>query len=94
MNIAFFHEYFPKGGAERVTLDISEYLITKGYTIFLFTREYSPEKLPQDSSFSKNVNVFILPDSTNTDSYINARFIAEKSAEKNINILEGKILIK
>lgn len=53
MNIAFFHEYFPKGGAERVTLDISEYLITKGYTIFLFTREYSPEKLPQDSSFSK-----------------------------------------
>lgn len=87
MNIAFFHEYFPKGGAERVTLDISEYLITKGYTIFLFTREYSPEKLPQDSSFSKNVNVFILPDSTNTDSYINARFIAEKSAEKNINIL-------
>lgn len=86
-HIAFFHEYFPKGGAERVTLDICEYLITKGYTIYLFTKEYYADKLPVNSSFHKDVEVFILPDSDNTNSSVNAKYIAEKTREFNIGVL-------
>lgn len=85
--ISFFHERFPLGGAERVTLDICEYLITRGYTIFLFAREYYPEKLPVDSSFHEKVKAFVLPDSKDSNSSENARFIADKAREFNIDVL-------
>lgn len=86
-NIAFFHEYFPKGGAERVTLDICEYLITRGYNIFLFTREYYADKLPVNSLFNKKAKVLVLPDTANSNSSINAKFIANTSIELNIETL-------
>ena len=85
--IAFFHERFPLGGAERVTLDLCEYLLTRGYTIFLFTREYHAEKLPVDSSFNNRVEALVLPDSSDSNSRANARFIAEKARELNIEVL-------
>lgn len=86
-NIAFFHEYFPKGGAERVTADICEYLIDKGYNIYLFTREYNENKLPSTSSFKNKANILLLPDNIDSNSNSNALFIAEKSKELNIQIL-------
>lgn len=86
-NIAFFHEYFPKGGAERVTLDICEYLIARGYNIFLFTREYYADKLPANTLFNENVKVLILPDTQNSNSSANARFIANTTKKLNIEFL-------
>ncbi len=43
--IAFIHEKFPAGGAERVTLDIVEYLHRNntGYRSFLFVSEFDEE---------------------------------------------------
>lgn len=86
-NIAFFHECFPKGGAERVTIDICEYLINKGYNTYLFTREYNENKLPSTSSFKNKANILLLPDNIDSNSNSNALFIAEKSKELNIQIL-------
>ena len=86
-NIAFFHEYFPKGGAERVTLDICEYLIARGYNIFLFTREYYADKLPVNYLFNESFKVLTLPDTANSNSSINAKFIANTSIKLNIEYL-------
>lgn len=87
MNIAFFHEYFPKGGAERVTLDISEFLMKNGFNIYLFARKYEEEKLPVDSSFKNKVKVFVLPDSKDSNSTENAEYIAKTTEDNNIEIL-------
>ena len=92
-NIAFFHEYFPKGGAERVTLDICEYLIARGYNIFLFTREYYADKLPVNYLFNESFKVLTLPDTANSNSSINAKFIANTSIKLNIEYLIIRITI-
>ncbi len=46
--IAFIHNKFPIGGAERVTIDIADCLSTCGYETIIFTGKYEPEKLPQN----------------------------------------------
>lgn len=50
MNIAFCHNAFIMGGAERITLDIVQYLSTFGekYNIFLFAPEFAKDNFPQD----------------------------------------------
>ncbi|MEG0038835.1 MAG: glycosyltransferase [Bacteroides sp.] len=37
--ILFFHEVFPAGGAERVTLDIADYVSARGYQVYVLTCE-------------------------------------------------------
>ncbi len=44
--IAFVHGEFPFGGAERVTIDIAEYLKDKNYEIFVFTTDFHEDKMP------------------------------------------------
>ena len=50
MNIAFCHNAFIMGGAERITLDIVQYLSTFGeqYKVYLFAPEFAKENFPQD----------------------------------------------
>ena len=50
MNIAFCHNSFHLGGAERITLDIIQYLSTFGgqYNLFLFAPEFSKQNFPSE----------------------------------------------
>ena len=50
MNIAFCHGAFHLGGAERITLDIIQYLSTFGgqYNLFLFAPEFSKQNFPSE----------------------------------------------
>lgn len=50
MNIAFVHDSFPLGGAERVTIDIARYLksIDKGYNIYVYCKQRMAELLRDD----------------------------------------------
>lgn len=47
--IAFVHNRFPAGGAERVTIDIARYLSAfDGYEVFVFATRFYEEMLPED----------------------------------------------
>lgn len=50
MNIAFVHDSFPSGGAERVTIDIARYLksLCKGYSVYVYCRECTSVLLSDD----------------------------------------------
>ena len=58
-NIAFIHGDFPFGGAEKVTLDISGYLASEGYRIFVFATRYMKDKMPEGHEYP--IEVIILP---------------------------------
>lgn len=45
--IAFVHGEFPCGGAEKVTLDVSEYLCSKGFRVIVLCRHFRPELMPE-----------------------------------------------
>ena len=59
--IAFVHEKFPIGGAERVTLDICEYLSghDSGYRCYVFASEFVEEVCPRH--FLENFELRIIP---------------------------------
>ncbi len=67
--IAFYHEYFPWGGAERITMDIAAYIAPHGYEVLIFTRGFHPERT--DGAHS-NIRVIALPDGDNPHSVENA----------------------
>lgn len=52
MNIAFVHDSFPSGGAERITIDISRYLrlSCSGYRIFVYCQALTEELLTDEVS--------------------------------------------
>ena len=46
--IAFVHNWFPAGGAERVTIDIAEYLnMVGGYEVYVFATHLSESMLTE-----------------------------------------------
>lgn len=47
--IAFLHGQFPCGGAEKVTLDIGEYLHNQGYKVIVLCRDFFPAIMPANS---------------------------------------------
>ena len=59
--IAFVHNTFPAGGAERITLDIARYLASfdKEYEVFAYVTRVDEEKLDALKIFidGKNVNI-------------------------------------
>ena len=63
--IAFIHSDFPTGGADRVTMDIANYLLLRpDYEFFVFTLRLYPQKmLPviDDSRF----HIHVLPSGEN-----------------------------
>lgn len=92
--IAFFHEQFPMGGAERVTYDLIKFLIKNGYNIYLFVRELNKEKITDINFFNNSVNTLILPDSDKTDTNNNTKYIIEKIKELDINVLIIQVYLK
>ena len=67
INIAFIHNRFPAGGAERITLDIAQYLIqnkntNNNYKIHVFTT--SENKLLLNNSFSEFITINTISNKT------------------------------
>ncbi|MEG1837907.1 MAG: glycosyltransferase [Bacteroidaceae bacterium] len=66
--ILFLHGEFPCGGAERVTIDIANYVVLHGYDVYVLARKVNNKECP-------NITIIELPDSKDTNSLINANFI-------------------
>ena len=84
-NIAFIHGDFPFGGAEKVTLDISGYLASEGYRIFVFATRYMKDKMPEGHEYP--IEVIILPQKDVVKSRTDAEFICRKIAELDIKVI-------
>lgn len=86
--VMFLHDTFPAGGAERVTLDIANYVKTFGYEVFVCSRLLNVSE-------NKNIQVIELPDKETLDSYINIDFLINtvKKLDINIFILVGQKLV-
>ena len=40
--VAFYHNAFPYGGGERITIDIANYIYDKGYEVYVITSNLNP----------------------------------------------------
>lgn len=68
--VLFLHESFPAGGAERVTIDIANYIASFGYRTFVCSRL-------QNDFCGANIEILELPDKTCTISVENINFLVE-----------------
>ena len=63
--VAFVHEIFPSGGAERVTCDIATALLERGgYEVYVLTLKFNFEMLPANLASDNRFHVIA---SENTD---------------------------
>lgn len=46
--MAFLHEEFPSGGAERVTIDVARFLAAKGVAVTIITSRICRELIPEE----------------------------------------------
>lgn len=81
--IAFLHEIFPLGGAEKVTLDLIGYLAAQGYEIYLFVREVNEELLSERDR--KAIRFLRLPHDV-TQSAHNAVYMADRLQHLSIDV--------
>lgn len=65
--ILFFHDLFLCGGAERVTVDIANYIANYSYETYVITRKKRGEV--------SNITIMELPDKADLDTLINADYI-------------------
>lgn len=83
--VAFVHEDFPSGGAERCTFDLAQFLSEHGYEIYVFAYRhqvaYYPERLPVCFT------VIELPEPSVYKSEKNARFMGEQVKVLRLDIL-------
>lgn len=84
--VLFFHETFPCGGAERVTLDIARYITDFNYEVYVATRTIG-------EGSTANVILIELPDKKNSQSLLNANFLVERINTLSIDIFVMPILI-
>ncbi|WP_198540627.1 glycosyltransferase [Capnocytophaga sp. H4358] len=56
-NVGFVHISFPFGGAEKVTIDVSKYLIKNGYNVFIFTQKIKTELLDSTYDFLNIITI-------------------------------------
>lgn len=76
--IAFFHQEFPSGGTERVTMDIAEYVARHNCEVYVFARLVKND-VP-------HLTIIQLPDKKDNDSRENADFILSKFNELHIDV--------
>ena len=57
--IAFLHEDFPCGGAERVTIDIANFLADHNCRVYVLTANFQENRLPP--RLPRNYQVITLP---------------------------------
>ncbi|MDO4727771.1 MAG: glycosyltransferase [Bacteroidota bacterium] len=84
INIAFIHEDFPFGGAEKVTSHIAVSLRGKGYSFFIFTCNLIEEKLSDEEKDNFNfikINLSDLFEDTENN------ILIEKAKENAIDIM-------
>lgn len=93
MKIAFFHECYPFGGAEKVSSDVAQYLSTKGHTVYMFVAELREEVLL--AADRRNIKFLQLP-SSKIEEYENGLFIIriinEYSIDILVNVVQGRLL--
>lgn len=68
--VLFFHEEFPCGGAERVTLDIGEHISAHGYEVYVLAHRV--KRLDYD-----HLTVIQIPEKCEVRSLTNANYIVE-----------------
>lgn len=77
--VLFLHDTFPAGGAERVTIDIANYITTFGYEVYVGARVLNVFE-------NKNIQVIELPDKETINSHINIDFLTRTVKELHIDI--------
>ena len=77
--VLFLHNEFPSGGAERVTVDIADYISERGFDIYVLAREIRNWSLP-------NMTLLELPDKMSVNSKENADAIIDILQELQIDI--------
>lgn len=87
--IAFIHNDFPAGGAERVTMDIANYLVSFGYKIYIFIGKYNPASLPINIPIS--FEAIELPERNACDSMQNTLYLIESINKFGIKILVAPV---
>lgn len=81
--IAFLHNDYPCGGCEKVTSDISEYLINNGREVFVFAKNIKPELF---STNDKNIRfASIYKSESNTPEFYQS--LIERIEENEIDLL-------
>lgn len=69
-NVLFFHEVFPAGGAERVTLDVANYISSYGYKVYVLACNVKKIDFSQ-------LTVIQVPENNVTEGQVDAAYIAE-----------------
>lgn len=83
--VLFYHDAFPFGGAERITLDIADYVYNKGYEVYVLTPNL------QSFSFKHLKAIEIVPQSSkNKKAYID--YIIKFINDYHIDIFVGQTL--
>lgn len=83
--VAFIHDNFPYGGAERATMDILEYLSKNGYSGHVLTCTFHENLLPSEKKH--NFRVEILPEKNPRRSKKNADAIVSYIKKHNIRFI-------
>ncbi|MCI7379240.1 MAG: glycosyltransferase [Bacteroidales bacterium] len=80
--IAFLHEDFPCGGAERVTIDIANFLANHNCRVYVLTANFQENRLPPQ--LPRRYEVITLPERHLTRSKTDADFIVQTIKERGI----------
>lgn len=84
-HIAFLHKVFPRGGAEKVTLDVANWLVGKGYEVSVLCYNFIEENYPVNSP--RLFNIDIIPQGNiKKDRHI-ARFLQDYLISHAIDVL-------
>lgn len=86
--VAFIHESFPLGGAERRTIDIAAHLDKRGFRVFVFTAHVKEELLPERTAF----DLIKLPQGHVSRSMPDARFLVGRIRELRIGTVVVPVL--
>ncbi|MBR1688743.1 MAG: glycosyltransferase [Prevotella sp.] len=85
LHIAFIHQEFPYGGAEKITLLTANYLCTHGYKVTILTARHNEHLYPQGSV--RQFCVELLPSRHIKSSKAVAQAIRSYACERDIHIL-------
>lgn len=77
--VLFYHDEFPNGGAERVTIDIANYVSLYDYKVFVVTSKINSSNFP-------NITILQLPGLNSSEEVENLDFIVDTISSLSIDI--------